>query len=163
MSDSTSFEQEIENKTGTLKVLTILTFIGSAWDLYQNLKQLFGGKEAIEKLQDAQDKIHEAPAFVQKLAGPEVLEFATKAYENKIPLGVIGLIATGLCIFGAIEMRKQKLQGYYIWLMGEVLPIVAMLIFTGALIFKTIMVWFLVFPLIFILLYTLQRKNLINK
>jgi hypothetical protein len=59
-------------------------------------------------------------------------------------------------------MRKLKKQGYFLWLIGEILPWVAMFIFIGGVFLKTFMVWFLIFPVLFIILYTLQRKHLVN-
>ena len=94
------------------------------------------------------------------MMGPDMMEFITKSFENRIPLLIVGLIGTALCIFGALEMRKQKMQGYYMWLVGEILPWVGIVLFTGTILFKTFIVWFLIIPIIFILLYTFQRKHL---
>ena len=82
-----------------------------------------------------------------------------KAIDNKIPIIAINLVGIALCVFGAIEMRKLKKQGYFLWLIGEVLPIIATSIFLPVF-FNTVFAYFLIFPLLFIILYTVQRKNL---
>jgi hypothetical protein len=143
-----------------LNILTILTLIWCAYELYSNLSNFFKGRAGIEELEKAQEKMATAPSWAKKMMGPDMMEFATKSFENRIPLLIVGLIATGLCIYGALEMRKQKKQGYFMWLVGEILPWIGLVLFTGMIVFKTFIAWFLIVPLIFILLYTLQRKNL---
>jgi hypothetical protein len=144
-----------------INVLTILTFIGCAWELYSNVKNFFGGKKALEEFEKAQEKMAEAPAWVQKLAGPKVQEMMQQGLDNKLPLLLIGLVATALCFYGALQMRKLKKEGYFLWLVGEILPFISAIIFTPAF-FNTIYVYFSIIPLLFILLYTIQKKHLIN-
>lgn len=146
-----------------LNILTILTFIWCAVELYSNVSNFIKGRKAIEELEKAQLQMPEnTPSWAKKMVGPETMEFATKSFENRIPLLIVGLIAVGLCIYGALEMRKQKIQGYYMWLVGEILPWVSLVLFTGTIFFKTFYVWMFLFPLLFIILYTLQRKNLVK-
>ena len=103
----------------------------------------------------------QAKKFINFLLGQsQWKDELTKSFENRIPLLIVGLIGTALCIYGALEMRKQKMQGYYMWLLGEVLPWVGVILFTGTILFKTFIVWFLILPIVFIILYTLQRKHL---
>jgi len=154
-----------ENKPeipSTLNVLTILTFIGSALELYNSVKNFLYGKEDLQRLEDSQEKLATAPAWVKKLAGPEVIELARQSLENRVPILILELVAITLCVYGAIEMRKLKKQGYMLWLAGELLPIASILIFAGTLIFQTLGAIIFIFPLIFIILYTTQRKNLVN-
>jgi uncharacterized membrane protein (DUF2068 family) len=155
-----TFDENIKPKLPTgLNVLTILTFIGCAWELYSNVKNFAGGKKALEELEKAQDKLAEAPAWARKLAGPEVQEMMLQALNNKVPLLIIGLVAVALCFYGALQMRKLKKEGYILWLVGELLPFVSSAIFIPAL-FKTMFIYFSFIPLIFVILYTMQRKYL---
>ena len=150
-----------KNKLPTgLNVLTILTFIGCAYELYSSVSNFIKGRKAIEEMEKAQEQLATAPSWAKKMMGPDMMEFITKSFENRIPLLIVGLIGTTLCIFGALEMRKQKMQGYYMWLLGEVLPWVGVILFTGTILFKTFIVWFLILPIVFIILYTVQRKHL---
>ncbi len=143
-----------------LNVLTILTLIWSAYELFSAFRNFTGGQAALEKLQQQQEKLESAPDWAKKMAGPEMMELMQKGIENRIPILVIGLISAGLCIYGALEMRKLKKQGYFLWLIGELLPWVGTIIFVGTLFFATWLKWMLIFPIIFILLYTAQRKHL---
>ena len=110
-------------------------------------------------MEKAQEKLAEAPAWARKLAGPEVQEMMLQALNNKVPLLIIGLIAVALCFYGALQMRKLKKEGYMLWLVGEILPFIGSIIFIPAL-FNTMFIYFSIFPLLFIVLYTFQRKHL---
>lgn len=159
--ESIDYNEEPKLNTG-LNVLTILTFIGSAYGLYSTLNSFLSGKKALEDFEKAQEKLAEAPAWAKKFAGPEMHEILVKSLDNKIPLLIIGLVGIALCVYGAIEMRKLKKQGFMLWLIGEVLPYIGMTIFIGGIFFQTFLVYFMIFPLIFIILYFFQRKNLVK-
>lgn len=160
--DTLNFADGTKPKLPTgLNVLTILTFIGCVWELYSTVSNFIGGKKSLEELEKAQEKLAEAPGWAKKMAGPEVQEMMRQALDNKIPVLIIGLVAVALCVFGAIQMRKLKKEGYLIWLVGEILPYISTAIFMPAF-FGTIYIYFSVFPLLFIILYTIQRKHLIN-
>jgi len=143
-------------------VLTILTFIGCVFELYSSVKNLLYGKEAVAKLEDAQVKLQDAPAFARKMAGPEMLDIAKKSVENAVPIFIISFVSIALCLYGAIEMRKLKKQGYVLWLAGELLPYIGTLIFIGTAFFSTYLAFILVFPIVFIILYTVNKKSLIK-
>jgi hypothetical protein len=92
MTDQLNFAEGSEKKklpTG-LNVLTILTLIMCAYELYQTISNFFSGRKGIEELEKAQEQMAQAPAWVRKMAGPEMMEFVTKAYENRIPLVIVG-------------------------------------------------------------------------
>lgn len=144
-----------------INILTILTFIGCAWELYSNISNFTGGKKSLEELEKAQEQLAEAPAWARKMAGPEVQEMMQQALNNRVPVLIVGLVAVSLCVYGAMQMRKLKKEGYFIWLVGEILPFISAAIFMPAL-FGTMYIYFSIFPLLFIILYTIQRKHLIK-
>lgn len=144
-----------------LNVLTILTFIACAWELYSTVNNFIGGKKSMEEMEKAQEKLAEAPAWAKKFAGPEVMQMMEDSLNNRVPLLIIGLIAVSLCFYGALQMRKLKKEGYYMWLIGELLPYIGLIIFVPAF-FKTMYIYFSIFPVLFIILYTFQRKHLIR-
>jgi hypothetical protein len=160
--DVLNYDDERKSKIPSgLNVLTILTFIGCAWELYSNVSNFFGGKKSLEELEKNQEKMAEAPAWARKLAGPEVREMMQQALDNAVPLLIIGLVATLLCFYGALQMRKLKKEGYILWLVGEILPYISTAIFLPAF-FKTPFIYFAIVPVIFIILYTMQRKHLVK-
>ena len=84
-----------------------------------------------------------------------------KALDNKIPLFIFGLVGVLLWVYGALQMRKLKKEGYTLWLIGEILPWIGTIIFLPVF-FKTIFAYFMIFPVLFIILYTIQRKHLVK-
>lgn len=103
------------------------------------------------------------PDMVKKMMTPEALENAKIAAANKLPVLILTLLGVGLCLAGALQMRKLRMQGYYLWLLGEIVPF-GMIIFIGSGAYKgwPVMISY-AFVLLFIILYSLQRKYLINK
>ncbi len=154
-------EQNVPKLTTGLNVLTILTFIGCAYELYSTVNNFISGRKVLEDFEKSQEKLADAPAWAKKFASPEVHELMVKSLDNKVPLFIIGLVSIALCVYGAIEMRKLKKQGFTFWLIGEILPYIGVVIFIGGVFFKTFLVYFTIVPVIFILLYFFQRKNLV--
>jgi len=160
-----SFLEAFDEKkqASTLKTLTVLTFIGSGLGLIGAVYTFFTAKtsyEAVDKLMNGGD-LDKVPSFLRGMYTPEFLEMARKSYENRIPICLLSIIAMALCIFGAIQMRKLKADGYWLWLIGELLPLFATLFFLGTAAFNGIFAWIgVLIPLIFVALYTAQRKHL---
>jgi len=166
---SDSFETETTGpEYGSLKTLTILTFIGSGIGALGSIWQFINadkGVEALEKVVNDPDTFNKLPDFAKKFYSPEAIEAARVAASNKFPLFLVAIIGIALCVFGAIQMRKLKQQGYYLWLIGEIFPVIGSFIFLGkASMAGGVMVYVIYgILLLFIILYTLQRKYLINK
>jgi hypothetical protein len=164
MADQINFNNELEKPTlsGGLNVLTILTFIGSGIQILSGLWQFFTAEKSYKALQDAQGNLDAVPGFLKSMMGPEMLEIARKTAENKMPLLLLNLVGAALCIYGAMEMRKLKKQGFLLWVTGEFLPIISGIIFIGMGMFKGFGIIGMVFPILFLILYAVQRKNLVN-
>ncbi len=154
-----------ENKLPrSLNVLTILTFIGSAIGLFSSVSTFFSGQENIAKMEEAYNKMDSnTPQFVKDMVSPEKIDLMKVMEANKYPMLIFGLLGIVLCLMGALQMRKRKMQGYYLWLIGEIFPVIATGIFVGFGIFSGFMgICMLAILLLFVILYTLQRKHLTN-
>ena len=103
----------------------------------------------------------EMPAMVKKMMGPDAFENARKTMENKVPVLILTLLGVGLCFYGALEMRKLKKQGFTLWVAGEFLPIIAMFFFIGSGMFSGFALFAYLFPVIFLILYAVNKKHLI--
>ncbi|MDE3144807.1 MAG: hypothetical protein KGL19_11670 [Bacteroidota bacterium] len=149
---------------GSLKTLTVLTFIGSAIALLGGVYQFINAEKGVENMEKAMAN-PDLPEFAKKMMTPEALEAARIAAANKLPILILGLIGVVLCTMGAMQMRKLKQQGYYLWLIGEVVPVLASFIFMGSAAFAGGFMVYITYGilLLFIILYTMQRKYLINK
>ncbi|MEP6749392.1 MAG: hypothetical protein ABJB86_16775 [Bacteroidota bacterium] len=148
-----------------INVLTILTFIGCGLAIIGSLYNFANAKAGLDKMEAAINSpgYDQMPAIAKKFMNPEALEVARKTYENRVPINIINLIAIGLCLYGAVQMRQLKKQGYMMYIIGEILPFVPSVIFIGigALTgFGGIIA--IAFTLLFVLLYTGQRKYLVN-
>ena len=106
----------------------------------------------------------ETPAFVRSMMGDaaEYEMMVTKSLENKLPILIISLVAAALCFYGALQMRKLNKQGYILYLIGEILPFISLAIFLGTFAMKGFAFYFSAgIAILFILMYTSQRKHLI--
>ncbi len=117
---------------GSLNVLTILTFIGSGCMLLF----ILGSK----KLMEFSIKMTERPEVQEKMSEKDLIQMekAKSMYEimssNWIAYLAPSLIGIALCVYGAIQMRKLKKQGFYAYVIGEILPIIGGVIILGFLI-----------------------------
>ncbi|MBS4042476.1 MAG: sulfite exporter TauE/SafE family protein [Chitinophagaceae bacterium] len=154
-----------ENKLPTtLNVLTILTFIGCAIGLITSVSTFFSGEKNIAKMEEAYNKMDpNTPQFVKDMVSPEKIELMKLMEANKYPMLIFGLLGVALCLMGALQMRKRKMQGYYLWLIGEILPFITAGIFVGFGMYSGFMgIFGIVVLIIMVLLYTMQRKHLTN-
>ena len=148
-----------------LNVLTILTFIGSAIQIVSSIWGYMSAKTTY----DSKDKMlsdlnaEGVPDIARKMVGDpdKFIEMVTKTYENRLPILIIGIVAAALCIYGAMQMRKLKKQGFTFYLVGELLPFLSLALFIGAVGFSGIgFIISIVIALVFIVLYAMQTKNM---
>lgn len=147
----------------SLNVLTILTIIGCSIGVLSSIYSFITAKKTYETMKETinSGKLDEAPKWARGMMNPEMLSLYRKMYENKLPILVLSLLALGLCFFGALEMRKMKKQGYTYWMVGEILPFATTIMFMGMSAFSGFGLLAAVVPLIFIILYTVNKKYLV--
>lgn len=155
------FEEEKKKLPTMLNVLTILTFIGSAFQLVsipiskffmKFAKQAMENPEALEQMSDEQ------VAEMEK--GVRVFELME---QNIVPLWIVTILAAALCVYGAIQMRKLKKDGFYIYTVGEILPLIGGIIILGfSNQFTSTSSYFfgIGIPVLFIALYASQLKHM---
>ncbi len=145
----------------SLNVLTILTFVGCAIGLLGGFWQFFTAEKSYREMVKMQDQLDQLPPMMKKMMGPDMLETSRKTMENKVPMLLLALVGVALCIYGAVEMRKLKKQGYILWVAGEFLPIIGAVFFIGAGMFSGFALFALLFPVIFLILYSVNKKHLV--
>lgn len=145
----------------SINVLTILTIIGSSIFAIMGLWTYFTIEKSYKTMLENRDKLAEAPAWAKKLMSPEMIENARKQMENKLPIMLLTLVGCALCLYGAIEMRKLKKQGFILWAAGEFLPIVGGAIFVGVGAFSGLGLFAFLFPVLFLIMYAVNRKHLV--
>ena len=166
--DVLTFDENIKPKLPTgLNVLTILSFIGCAFQLLGSLWSFFTAKKSYDGLDKLTEQMNSEnmPGWVKSMMGdPEkMVKMITKAYENRIPIVLLSLVATALCFYGAMQMRKLKKQGFTLYTIGELLPFLTQILFIGTFALSGFAMYFAVgIAALFILLYFTQRKYLVN-
>lgn len=144
-----------------LNVLTILTFIGSGIGILTQLYYFAAAKKIYDASIANQEKIDSAPAIIRNMQGPDPIGVIQRTYDNRIPIGILSIVATLLCIYGAVQMRQLRKTGYYVYLIGEVLPIVIIYIFVGSAALTGLrLIFSVLFILVFLILYATQLKYL---
>ncbi len=152
------FERPVLPKS--LNILTILTFIGCGIFLLFSL-----ATPAILKFtKNMMDKANTAELSPKEVADMEKGRVAIQLAEQyMVPLMITGVVGILLCFVGALMMRKLKKDGYWLYLAGQVVPYIASIALMGTAQFAGPSSF--VFPaitLIFIVLYTMQRKYLVR-
>lgn len=154
--------EEPKKLSSTLNVLTILTFIGSALAFFSGFYSFASSEKTFQKMKETYEsgQFDSMPEFAKKMMLP--LEYYQKLNENRLPIMLLTVIAAVLCIFGAIQMRKLLKQGFYIYLIGEILPLLIPVLFVGGLAFNMYFYIGFAFTALFIILYAVQSKHLHN-
>lgn len=145
-----------------LNVLTILTFIGCALFGLLTLLMPMIYKFLLGVMDKAASSGEELSAkkLEEMEKGRAVIELAQ---QNMIPLLAISLIGIILCFVGALWMRKLKKDGYWMYVAGQAIPFIGNLFIMGIKQYTGIgsILMAIGFPLIFVILYTMQRKHLV--
>ena len=142
-----------------INVLSILTFIGSGLGIITNIYYLAAARKIYDASMANQEKIESAPAIIRNMQGPDPIGVIQRTFDNRIPIGILGIVAIVLCIVGAVQMRKLKKTGFYIYTIGEILPLIVTYIFIGTAALSGLRLLFsLFFTLIFVILYATQIK-----
>lgn len=160
--DVLDFVPEKDESLKTLKTLTVLTFIGCGVSYLFILLMPSINRFLLGMMDKAMSSGKELSA--KELAdiekGKEVIALTQ---VHMIPLIIVGIIATTLCLVGAIWMRKLKKDGFWMYSAGEIMPVITNFIFLGTAQFSGVMsvVIGLAVPALFISLYAMQRKHLV--
>jgi hypothetical protein len=157
-------QKDMQKLPSMLNVLTILTYVGCAWSAITSIWGYFSAAMTYKMYENG------GPANVNTdsktlnsfISGAS--EIAKKQYDNRLMILVLGLLGVALCFYGALQMRNLKKQGYLFYIIGELLPIISFAAFIGFgnLIGAISVIFYLFFALLFIILYTTQRKALVN-
>jgi len=95
----------------------------------------------------------------QEVPGTEYVE---ESLSYASTLGIVSILAALVCLWGVLWMWKLKKTGYYIYIVGELAPVIVSFILVG---FGSFLGGFfafigLIFPVLFIILYGLNVKHM---
>jgi hypothetical protein len=145
-----------------LNVLTLLSLIGSGIGFIGAIWNFINADKAFYEMKKMKDtpEMEDAPSFVKAFVNDDAVKMAEAMMENKLPIMLITMMGCALCFVGALYMRKLKKQGYFIWMAGEILPLISSLIFVGLTVYSGMGFIGLLFPIAMIIMYTVCRKEL---
>jgi len=147
---------------GMLNVLTILTFIGCGIGfLSSGYSFISSTSSQMEQMQEQREKIGDQGGIAKKFFD-DSFDMAQVAFDHKNLLLAVGLISLVLCLIGAIQMRKLKRSGFFMYMIGELAPVFVL----GGLLtsITNINFMFSVFlAFLFVILYATQLKHLDNR
>jgi hypothetical protein len=142
-----------------LNVLTILTIIGCSIFLIFTLASpglISFSKDMLEKT----SKTEMTPKQAEDIR--KAKQDIAVAEKTMVPMMAIGIVGLVLCFIGALMMRKLKKDGYWLYLGGQLIPVIGGAIVMGSTMYsKPTNFIFPAITLLFIILYTTQRKYLV--
>lgn len=157
-------QQQPKTLPGMLNVLTILTFIGCAIAYIAAIMGFFSAnnyEKQLADMEEMQDQMGDNELASRMMEGS--VEMLQKTYDYRYILLLSGILFTTLCLVGALQMRKLKKSGYTLYVIGELAPIILTAALIGFSLTGGIMILFsAVFAILFVILYTTQRKYLVN-
>lgn len=134
-----------------LKVLCILTWVGSGMGLISGLMSILGPAASYQNVDFGDASLN---GVMEKM---KMIQYA-------------GLACTVLCILGSVMMWQLKKAGFFIYLIGELAPIVLSFIILGSLtstggaitggIAAAAGVIGAIFPVAFVIMYAANLKHL---
>lgn len=162
-SDVLDFAGEKTELPSGLKTLTILTFIGCGIGLILVLATPILNKFFLGIMDKAASSGQDIPA--KQLQDMQKGRAAIELMQaNIVPVILISVVSIILCFVGALWMRKLKKDGFWIYTAGEILPLIGNFILLGTAQYTGVfsIVTSVGLPLLFVILYTMQRKYLVN-
>lgn len=117
-----------------LTVLCILTFIGSGWGLYKAVTGYFTADTTAAVVTETRSKVEEQmdgkeqPAFVKGIMSST---FSSLSADNIRTNSLISLLSCALTLAGAIMMWNLRKPGFYLYIAGTVISIVAPIMMFG--------------------------------
>jgi|GEM_PF-196814 len=158
------FNEQPKGLPGMLNTLTILTFIGCGLAYISSIYSFFTSADIDKQLADleeAQEKMSDNELAAEMMQGS--MDMLQKTYDYRYILLLSGILFTTLCLIGAMQMRKLKKSGYTLYVIGEIAPVILTAALLGfSLLGGITMALSGLIAIVFIILYTTQRKYLIH-
>lgn len=148
-----------------LKVLIVLTSINVIYSLYQSLKDLFVGAESAasieasvyQSMSDSGVDMSTVPDWVTS----GLMEFVEKYSQNAVTLRITDIFYYVLLGTAAGLMYKLSLKGYYLYVIVNILGVLAVpFLFGFNFVSYTLMFMYSFVAVVFIALYSANKKHL---
>ena len=155
-------ETQPKQRPALLTALCILTFIGSGFNVFNNILGMimspiknFIDPSFFEMILDEVDDDF-ARRFVE-----QALEIAQKALEHAFEISLTNFLLYGASLTGAILMFQMKKAGFYLYSVAQVLLLFVAPVFVGFNLFVNMGILFSsFFTILFIALYAINLKKM---
>ena len=147
---------------GFLKVLCILSFIGCGLGIIFSIVGFLAAQTAGAMMGMAEG-MAEGMAGTDMSAVPgmeDAMTAANMAMKYAYVLLGVGIVGSILCLVGAIQMWKLKKSGFYIYVVGEMVPPILTVVLMGMNAMGAMGVFGLIIPIAFTVMYALNLKHL---
>lgn len=139
-----------------INVLSILSFIGSGFQAIGALISYFIIPYSVQSLPDTRRLERNADMKLFSSFFKWSADATMKQYEHRLSILLVSLVAAALCVYGVIQMRKLKKQGFTVYTAGELmLPVFTAIVID---IWSSLFGFFI--AAIFLILFAVQRKHL---
>jgi hypothetical protein len=146
-----------------LKVLCILTFVGAGYGVLTGLFGMITFQSTGEELEQTRELMAGNP-----MVG-DMTEFLELNQKYGFIVQVLAFVGNLMCLFGALLMWKLKKIGFFLYIPGQILPLIgtfglmgglssASSFFAGLAVVISVLV--AIFPAAFIIMYGLNYKHL---
>jgi hypothetical protein len=143
---------ETKKMPGFLKVLCILSFVGIGIGFISNLYNVFTIQATIDTMK----------GLGSLLGGSDMGSAIDALVKWGQTVYIINVVACLICLVGVLMMWKLKKSGFFIYLVGEIIPAIASFALLGGFgaLGTMAMVAGLIFPIAFIIMYGLNLKHM---
>lgn len=155
-----NYEQDGNRIPAFLKVLCILTFVGAGFGILGGFYAVFANDWTIKTLEMSQDN----PFSI----GIDYSAYIEKLRAWGVVAGLLNVLGNGLSLLGALMMWKLRKTGYYIYVVGHIIPLVALYALLGG--GPGMGAWQgfqvltqamgIIFPIAFIIMYGVNLKHM---
>lgn len=169
-SDLQEFETLPPQRPVFLKVLCLLTFIGSGYGIINSAVTYFKANDISNIVIEAKTKMYEDLNKKKKAKDPESVNIISKVMNNVSVISTpenlrktaIGNIITSiLCLLGAFLMWNLRRMGFYIYTLGTIISIVIPFYLFGNNFLTTISAGFASFiGILFVIFYAMNIKSM---
>lgn len=151
-----------ENKRPTfLTVLCILTFVGVGISIVSSIIGALAVSAASAMLDTATSMANSTGTEMDNVTNAAVTA-ADSLAKNGMMYYILLIVCALICFVGAFMMWKLKKTGFYVYVVGELVPVILPFIFFGGfgILGGFALVLGLIFPIAFIIMYGLNLKHL---
>jgi hypothetical protein len=160
MTENLDMNQGTPARPTFLTVLCILTYVGAGIGILSGIWGLFTLQSTIATLEASQGLLE---GLGGELGGE--LSSQVEALKNYGMIAqLLGVVGNILCLLGAFWMWSLKKTGFYTYVVGQVLPLVATFGLLGGMglggMFGGFAILGAIFPIAFIVMYALNLKHM---